>query len=139
MPGREAPGYNKDQPLAESSADKASDSSQQSTENPPLDASRTLYQALLGSDVIGTLAVLDKFNDEHMTQLLASRDEQANLVARDRELQRRYFVGLVLLAVISLGLLLFLLSLLDMRDHVGPILAAVAAAFNGWGIAKSRL
>lgn len=138
MPGREAPGDETDRPLAESSADEASEPSQQSTEKPSPEASRTLNQALLGSDIIGPLALLNKLNDEHLTQLLASRDEEAKLVARDRELQRRYFVGLVLLAVLSLGLLLFLLSLLDMRDHVGPILAAIAAAFGGWGVAKSR-
>ena len=99
----------------------------------------TLNQALMGSDIIGTLALLNKFNDEHMTQFLASRDEGAKLVAKDRELQRRYFVVMLLIALLSLGALLVLLSWLDMRDHVGPILAAVAAALGGWGIAKSRL
>ena len=138
MPGQEAPGNETDQPLAESSADEGSDSSQQPPESLPPEVSRTLNQALLGSDIIGPLALLNKLNDAHLTQLLASRDEDARLVARDRELQRRYFVGLVLLVVVSLGALLVILSLLDMRDYVGPILAALATAFGGWGIAKSR-
>ncbi|MDE2818082.1 MAG: hypothetical protein OXM03_04925 [Chloroflexota bacterium] len=124
--------------MAESSADEASDPSQQSTESLPPEASRTLNQALLGSDIIGPLALLNKLNAEHLTQILASRDEEAKLVAKDRELQRKHFIAVLLIAIVSLGLLLFLLSLLDMRDHVGPILAAIAAAFGGWGIAKSR-
>lgn len=125
--------------MAESSADEDSDSSQQPTESLPPEASRTLNQALLGSDIIGPLALLNKLNAEHLTQILASRDEEAKLVAKDRELQRRYFVAMLLIAILSLGLLLFLLSLLDMQEHVGPILAALAAAFGGWGIAKSRV
>ena len=92
----------------------------------------------MGSDIIGPLALLNKLNAEHLTQILASRDEEAKLVAKDRELQRKHFIAVLLIAIVSLGLLLFLLSLLDMRDHVGPILAAIAAAFGGWGIAKSR-
>ena len=59
MPGREAPGDETDRPLAESSADEASDPSQQSTESLPPDASRTLNQALLASGVIGTLALVN--------------------------------------------------------------------------------
>ena len=48
MPGREAPGNETDRPLAESSADEASEPSQQSTENRPQKPPRTLNQGALG-------------------------------------------------------------------------------------------
>jgi hypothetical protein len=127
MDGQEANGDDKNQQLVGSSKGKLD-----TPESQP-DQAQTLIQAMLGSDIVGPLALLNKFEPEHMTQLLGIFKENNAQIARDRQQQRWFALAIVLVVAVALGVFVWLLTALGLQDLIPPAFSAISVGIGGIG------
>ena len=132
-----------DRPLANSTEGEVEDNGSKDTDSPnseepppSLGFPHQSFSMMMGEDA-KIWALMEKFNEDHVTQFLSGVEAQGKRVARDRELRRRYSVGIFILSIIAVLAIIWLLADIGMTTLIGTVITVISV-FATWALVKFR-